>query len=173
MTSAALKELIRDIPDFPKPGIVFRDLTTLLKSRTGLSKAVSLMTQPFATEVIDLVVGIEARGFLFGVPMAIELEAGFVPARKPGKLPAETIAADYQLEYGQATIEIHRDAVAAGQRILLVDDLLATGGTMAAACQLVQQLQAEIVGISFLVELRALQGRQKLNGHRVESVVEY
>lgn len=168
-----LKALIRNIPDFPKPGIVFRDLTTLLKSRHGLAEAVKLMTGPFATEQIDLVVGIEARGFIFGVPMALEFGAGFIPVRKPGKLPAEKVEAKYELEYGEGTIEIHRDAVEAGQRVLLVDDLLATGGTMAAALDLVEELQGVVVGISFLVELEALQGRRKLNGCRIESAISY
>ena len=168
-----LKTLIRDIPDFPKPGIIFRDLTTLLKSSHGLQEAVKSMIEPFATEQIDVVVGIEARGFIFGVPLALELQAGFVPARKPGKLPTETVEAQYELEYGEATIEIHKDAIAPGQRVLLVDDLLATGGTMTAARSLVEGLQGEIVGISFLVELEALHGREKLTGCRIESAIKY
>lgn len=168
-----LKALIRDIENFPKPGIMFRDLTTLLKSPAGLREAVKAMIDPFATEEIDLVVGVEARGFIFGVPLALELDAGFVPARKPGKLPAAKVAAQYALEYGEATIEIHKDAIEPGQRVLLVDDLLATGGTMAAARRLVDELQGEIVGISFLVELEALQGREQLSGCRIESAITY
>ena len=168
-----LKTLIRDIPNFPKPGILFRDLTTLLKSSDGLREAVKAMCSPFAGDAVDAGGGIEARGFIFGVPMALEFQAGFVPARKSGKLPGETVEASYDLEYGEATIEIHKDAVEKGLKVLVVDDLLATGGTMAATLSLIDELGGDVVGVSFLVELEALHGREKLNGYRVESAICY
>lgn len=170
---ASLKELIREVPDFPKPGISFKDLTPLLQSEEGLQGAVEAMLESFSGEEIDLVIGIESRGFILGAPMAVRLGCGFVPVRKPGKLPAASIKQEYQLEYGTDAVEIHQDAVAAGQRVLIVDDLLATGGTMKATCQLVERLQAEIVGLSFLIELLFLDGREKLGDYRIEAVIQY
>ena len=168
-----LKKLIRDIPDFPKAGILYRDITTLLNDAAGLKLAVEAMVEPFAAEPIDAVLGVEARGFIFGAPMALEMQCGFVPVRKAGKLPAEVIREDYELEYGSSSIEVHRDAVDTGSRVLLVDDVLATGGTMRATCRLVEQLEVSIAAVCFLVELRSLEGRAKLDGYRVESVVQY
>lgn len=171
--SERLKGLIREIPDFPQPGISFKDLTTLLMDPVGLKEAVQAMRVPFAAEEVDLVVGIESRGFILGAPLALDLECGFVPVRKPGKLPAATLKQEYALEYGTDAVEIHQDAIAPGQRILLVDDLLATGGTMKATCQLVERLKADIVGLSFLVELLFLEGRSHLRDYRIETVIQY
>lgn len=168
-----LRHLIRAVPDFPKPGIIFRDITTLLGDAEGLSQAVKAMAGPFWETGVDAVVGIEARGFILGAPVALELECGFVPIRKEGKLPAQTVRQEYSLEYGQAVIEVHDDAVSPGQRVLLVDDVLATGGTMKAACRLMGKLGAEIVGLCFLVELLALDGRAGLREFRVESIIAY
>ena len=168
-----LKKLIRDIPDFPKAGILYRDITTLLNDAAGLKLAVEAMVEPFAAEPIDAVLGVEARGFIFGAPMALAMQCGFVPVRKAGKLPAEVIREDYELEYGSSSIEVHCDAVDTGSRVLLVDDVLATGGTMRATCRLVEQLGVSIAAVCFLVELRSLEGRAKLDGYRVESVVQY
>ena len=157
-----LCELIRDIVDFPKPGILFRDITPLLADPAGLSLAVEFLTQPFRNKHIDVVVGAESRGFIFGTAVARNLSAGFVPIRKPGKLPAAKRSLTYQLEYGTDTLEIHADAIRRGQRVLLVDDLLATGGTMKACCDLVEQLGGDIEGIAILIELADLAGREKL-----------
>ncbi len=157
-----LTQLIRDIPDWPKPGIVFKDITPLLKDPAGLAMAVELMANPFRGQNVELVVGTESRGFIFGVAVAQALSAGFVPVRKPKKLPAATIGVDYALEYGSDRLEMHRDAIAPGQRVLMVDDLLATGGTMKASCELVTKLQANIIGTSVLIELTFLQGRRQL-----------
>ena len=168
-----LKALIREVPDFPSPGISFKDITTLLKSEEGLGAAVQAMLQAFAGESIDLVVGIESRGFILGAPMAVQLGCGFVPVRKPGKLPAASLRQEYTLEYGTDAVEIHQDAIAGGQRALMVDDLLATGGTMAAACQLVEGLGGRVLGIGFLVELLFLEGRKRLDGRRIESLIQY
>ena len=170
---AGLKELIREVSDFPKPGISFKDLTPLLHNEEGLQGAVEAMLEPFSQEEIDLVVGIESRGFILGAPLAVRLGCGFVPVRKPGKLPAASFKQEYQLEYGTDAVEIHQDAIAAGQRVLIVDDLLATGGTMRAACQLVERMQADIVGLAFLIELLFLEGREKLDHYRVEAVIQY
>ena len=170
---ADLKKLIREVPDFPKPGISFKDLTPLLHNEEGLQGAVEAMLEPFSQEEIDLVVGIESRGFILGAPLAVRLGCGFVPVRKPGKLPAASFKQEYQLEYGTDAVEIHQDAIAAGQRVLIVDDLLATGGTMRAACQLVERTQADIVGLAFLIELLFLEGREKLDHYRVEAVIQY
>lgn len=164
---------IRDIPDFPKPGIVFKDITPLLGNAAALDAAVVAMAEPWRNEKIDAVVGIESRGFIFGSAVARELGVGFVPVRKPGKLPADTISVSYALEYGEDTVEIHRDALGPGQRVLVLDDVLATGGTMAAACELVAKTGAEIAGIVFLVELSFLEGRAKLDGHAIHSVLTY
>ena len=168
-----LASYIRDVHDFPKPGIVFKDITTLLKNPAALDLAIEQLTKPFRNSSVDLVAGVESRGFIFGTVLARELNAGFIPIRKPGKLPAETFSASYELEYGTDSVEIHRDAVEPGQRVLLVDDLLATGGTMAAAVKLVQAVKAEIAGIAVLIELEFLEGRKKLEGQEVFSVLKY
>jgi adenine phosphoribosyltransferase len=168
-----LRAKIREIPDFPKPGILFYDITTLLKDPTAYKASIDLMLEPYRDEKIDLVVGMESRGFIFSAPMAYLLGAGLVPVRKLGKLPAETITVEYALEYGSNTLEIHRDAISAGQRVLIVDDLLATGGTVHGTIELVERLQGEVVGLGFLVELEFLKGRDRLQGHRVESVIRY
>lgn len=168
-----LRQLIRAIPDFPKPGINFRDITTLLGDAAGLRQAITAMSEPFRDAGVEAVIGIESRGFILGAPVALELGCGFVPIRKEGKLPAETVRQEYSLEYGQAVIEVHRDAVSSGQRVLLVDDVLATGGTMVAACRLMTELEADIAGLCFLVELLGLQGRSRLGQHRIESIIAY
>ncbi len=171
---ARLKALIRDVPDFPKPGIVFRDFTPLIRDPAGLALAVELMVNPFRGKQVDLVVGAESRGFIFGMAMAQSLSAGFVPVRKPGKLPWNKASISYELEYGHDTLEIHTDAVHPGQRVLMVDDLLATGGTMHACCKLVQGMRASIVGIAVLIELEGLKGREPLRGvGPVHSVLRY
>lgn len=156
---------IRDIPDYPKPGIVFKDITPLLADPAALALAVELMANPFRGTGISAVVGAESRGFIFGTAIAQSLSAGFIPVRKPGKLPAETHAVEYELEYGSDTLEIHADAIGAGERVLLVDDLLATGGTMSAAANLVKRCGAQIAGIAVLVELGFLPGREKVSTH--------
>lgn len=168
-----LCRLIREVPDFPKPGILFRDITPLLKDPAGLSLAVEFLTQPYRDKHVDVVVGAESRGFIFGTAVARNLSAGFVPIRKPGKLPAEKRGLTYALEYGTDTLEIHADAVRPGQRVLMVDDLLATGGTMQACCQLVEQLGGDILGVAFLIELASLNGRDKLAKWDVYSVLSY
>ena len=168
-----LRKLIRDVPDFPKPGIFFRDITPLLQSPAGLSLAVEFLTQPYRDKKVDIVVGAESRGFIFGTAVARNLSAGFVPIRKPGKLPAQKLGKTYDLEYGTDTLEIHTDAVRPGQRVLMVDDLLATGGTMKACCELVEQLGGDIVGVVFLIELAGLKGIQKLTKWDVYSVLTY
>ena len=157
-----LKSKIRHVPDFPKPGIQFCDITTLLRDPAGLSDAVEGLAEPFRNQRIDLVVGIESRGFILGVPVADRLHAGFVPARKPGKLPARTLRQTYELEYGSDALEIHEDAIEPGQRVLIVDDLLATGGTASATRDLVRRTGGEVVAIAFLVELTFLNGRERL-----------
>ena len=169
----ALKKRIRHVPDFPKPGILFYDVTTLLKDREGFQMAVEAMAAPHTSAGIDVVVGIESRGFIFGSAIADRLKAGFAPVRKLGKLPAETRRASYSLEYGTDSLEIHADAATNGQRVLIVDDLLATGGTAAATVGLVRGLGAEVVGVQFLIELVALGGREKLPGESVEAVLAY
>ncbi len=157
-----LKQFIRAVPDFPKPGIVFKDFTPLLRDPAALALAVELMANPYRGKGVDLVIGAESRGFIFGIALAQALSAGFVPVRKPGKLPAKKRSMSYDLEYGSDTLEIHDDAIAPGQRVLLVDDLLATGGTMQACCQMVRAMQANIVGITVLIELVFLNGRDRL-----------
>jgi adenine phosphoribosyltransferase len=161
------------VPDFPKPGILFYDDTTLLRDPEGLHMAVDAMTAPYAGANIDVVVGIESRGFIFGSAVADRLKTGFAPVRKPGKLPSTTRRASYALEYGTDTLEIHDDAVSQGQRVLIVDDLLATGGTAAATVGLVKELGGEVVGVQFLIELVALEGRKKLAGENVGAVLRY
>jgi adenine phosphoribosyltransferase len=172
-TAEDLRAKIREIPDFPKPGILFYDITTLLKDPVSYRAAIDLMLAPYRDEKIDLVVGMESRGFIFSAPMAYQLRAGVVPVRKLGKLPAETITVEYALEYGSNTLEIHRDAIEPGQKVLIIDDLLATGGTVHGTIELVERLQGEVVGLGFLVELDFLKGRDRLQGHRVESVIRY
>ncbi len=170
---AGLKKLIREVPDFPKPGILFYDITTLLKDATGLEILLDEMTAPHHDAQPDLVVGIEARGFVFGPAMAARLRSGFIPVRKPNKLPAETVSVTYALEYGEDTLEAHKDAIQPGQRVLIVDDLLATGGTAAAACQLVEKLGGVVAGLSFAVELNFLNGRAKLPSYQIHSLLQY
>lgn len=170
---AGLKKLIREVPDFPKPGILFYDITTLLKDADGLETLLDEMTTPHQDARPDLVIGIEARGFVFGPAMAARLRSGFIPVRKPKKLPAETVSVTYALEYGEDTIEAHKDAIQPGQRVLIVDDLLATGGTAAAACQLVEKLGGVVAGLSFAVELNFLNGRSKLPDYQIHSLLQY
>lgn len=164
---------IRNVPDFPKNGIVFRDITTLLRNKEAFHHFIDLMYERYKNERIDKVVGIESRGFIGGAALAYRLGSGFVPIRKPGKLPAEKIRQEYQLEYGTDAIEIHRDAIVKGERVLLHDDLLATGGTILAACKLVEQLGGTIVGLSFLVELSFLQPRKRLSQYDIFSLISY
>jgi adenine phosphoribosyltransferase len=173
MNADHLKKLIREVPDFPKKGILFYDITTLLKDKAGFATLVDLLSEQFIGHSVDLVLGMEARGFIFAPALAYRLGAGFVPVRKAGKLPAETVKFDYALEYGTNSLEMHKDAIQKGQRVLIVDDLLATGGTAAAAAALVQKLGAEILEISFLIELAFLGGRQKLKPFPVRSLVVY
>ena len=168
-----LRELIRDVPDFPKPGVVFWDITPLLADPAGLSLAVEYLTQPFRHQRVDLVVGAESRGFIFGTAVARNLSAGFIPIRKPGRLPADTHSEPYALEYGKDAVEIHKDAMQPGDHVLMVDDLLATGGTMAACCQLVRSLGGKIVGIAVLIELAYLNGRSQLRDYPVHSILTY
>ena len=173
MSAESLRAQIREVPDFPKPGILFYDITTLINQPDGFGEAIELMTDPFRDDHVDIVVGMESRGFIFSAPMALHLNAGFVPVRKLGKLPAETITVEYELEYGTNTLEVHRDAIKPGQRVLVVDDLLATGGTTLGTIDLIEQLKGEIVGLSFLVELEFLNGRERLDGYRTHSVIGY
>jgi adenine phosphoribosyltransferase len=169
----ALKSKIRHVPDFPKAGILFYDVTTLLRDPQGLKLALDNMTRPFEGASIDLVVGIESRGFILGAAVADRLGAGFVPVRKLGKLPAETVKASYALEYGTDSLEMHRDAVQPGQRVLIVDDLLATGGTASATVDMVASVGGQIEGVAFLIELVGLNGREKLAGQKIHSVLKY
>ena len=169
----ALKDKIRGIPDFPKPGILFYDITTLLRDPAGLRQSIDAMCDPFEKGSIDLVVGIESRGFILGAPMADRLGSGFVPVRKLGKLPGTTIRESYSLEYGTDSLEVHDDAIQKGQRVLIVDDLLATGGTAKAVLSLVRRLGGDVRGLAFLVELDFLPGRQKLDGENLHVVVHY
>jgi len=173
MTPHELRAKIREIPDFPKPGILFYDITTLLKDPVAYRAAIDAMLAPYTGRAIDVVVGMESRGFIFSAPMAYQLGAGLVPVRKLGKLPAETISVEYALEYGSNTLEVHRDAIQPGMKVLIVDDLLATGGTVNGTVELVQRLKGEIVGLAFLVELGFLKGRDRLSGQAVTSVITY
>lgn len=168
-----LKERIRNVPDFPKAGILFYDITTLLQDAEGFRLAIDAVSTPFRDQRIDLVVGIESRGFIFGSAVADRIGSGFAPVRKPGKLPASTIRATYDLEYGSDSLEMHADAVRHGQRVLIVDDLLATGGTARATMDLVKKLGGHVLGLSFLIELVALNGRNKLPGEQIHSVLKY
>ncbi len=169
----AIRNAIRDVPDFPKPGILFKDITPVLQNPKLLKGAITLMAQPFEVEDIDLVLGIEARGFIFGSAIATYLHAGFVPVRKSGKLPWTTKSVSYALEYGQDTLQIHTDAIPEGARVLIVDDLLATGGTAGAVMKLVQESRGHVSGLAVMVELEFLKGRERLSPHRVHSVIQY
>jgi adenine phosphoribosyltransferase len=171
--TADLASKIRDIPDFPKPGILFKDITTLLKDGPAFKAAVDGLLERVRDKRIDVVVGMESRGLIFGAPIAYTLGVGFVPVRKLGKLPWEVVSVEYDLEYGSATLEMHKDAIKPGQRVLIVDDLLATGGTVAGTIELVRQLQGEIVGLAFLIELKFLKGRDRLQGHEIITLIEY
>ena len=173
MTEQQLIGTIRTVPDFPRKGIMFRDITTLLKDRNAFRSAVDRLYDHYKNRHIDLIVSVESRGFILGAPLAYNLNAGFVPIRKPGKLPAPTVKQEYALEYGTDTIEMHSDAIKKGDRVLLHDDLLATGGTIRAAADLVQRLGGEIVGLSFLIELSFLHGRERLKEFEVHSVLRY
>ncbi len=166
-----LADFIRDIPDFPRKGIIFKDITPLLLDPVALDEAIIRLAEPYRDAGIEIVVGVESRGFIFGPAVARELGAGFVPIRKPGKLPHKTVGREYALEYGTDAIEMHADAVVDGTRILMLDDLLATGGTMAAACEMVEDLGGDIVGIAFLIELCFLNGRDKLTDHKIQSLI--
>ena len=168
-----LRQLIREVPDFPKPGILFYDITTLLKDPAGLRGTIDALTGMYGGAGIDIVIGIEARGFIFAPAVAYAIGAGFVPVRKPKKLPAETIKFSYDLEYGSDTLEIHKDAITPGARVLIVDDLLATGGTAKAVTSLVEQLGGTVAGVCFVVELTFLGGRDKLSGYDVQSLLKY
>lgn len=168
-----VEKYIRSIPDFPEPGIIFRDITTVTQEAEGLQLAVSGMEEKIKDLDFDIIVGLDARGFIFGTPIAYDMKKAFVPVRKKGKLPCETISETYELEYGSSEIEIHTDAIKPGQKVVMVDDLIATGGTMAAAIRLVERLGGEVVGCVFLTELAGLEGRKNLEGYRVESVVVY
>ncbi len=168
-----LKTLIREVPDFPKPGILFYDITTLLKDANGLKSTIDAFSTHYQSLGVDVVLGIEARGFIFAPALAYALGAGFVPVRKPKKLPSETAKISYDLEYGSDTLEIHKDAIAPGSRVLIVDDLLATGGTAGAVTKLVEQLGGTVAGVGFLVELTFLSGRDKLAGYDIFSLLKY
>jgi adenine phosphoribosyltransferase len=168
-----LKALIRDIPDFPKPGIMFRDITTLLSDAAGLRYTVDLMAEKCASFQPDYVIGMESRGFIFGPPLAYQLQAGFVPVRKSGKLPAEVHTVSYELEYGVDSLEMHQDALRSGSRVLIVDDLIATGGTAAATAELVEKTGSEVIGFGFVIELAGLEGRKRLPDVPVVTLVEY
>ena len=169
----ALRQLIRDIPDFPKPGVLFKDITPLLADARGLAFAVELMAQPFRGEHVDMVVGAESRGFIFGTAVAKALSVGFVPVRKPGKLPSRVHRHEYALEYGTDALEIHADALQPGARVVIVDDLLATGGTLAASTKLVRGLKANVLGVVVMIELVELAGRNQLPGENVYSILQY
>jgi adenine phosphoribosyltransferase len=173
MNADQLKYLIREVPDFPKKGILFYDITTLLKDKTGFATLIDKFSEHYISQDVDLVLGMEARGFIFAPALAYRLNAGFVPVRKPGKLPAETVKYAYALEYGTNSLEIHKDAIQKGQRVLIVDDLLATGGTAEATAKLAASLGAEIAGLGFVVELEFLKGRDKLKEYEVMSLLRY
>ena len=168
-----LEEYVRSIPDFPEPGIIFRDITTILQDPDGLHLAIQSMQDKLKDTEFDVVVGTESKGFIFGVPIAYNLHKAFVPVRKKGKLPCETVSMEYDLEYGSAVIEMHKDSIKPGQKVVLVDDLVATGGTIEAAIKLVEELGGEVVKVVFLMELAGLKGRERLKGYEVESVLCY
>ncbi len=173
MKKGELKDCIRDIPDFPKKGIIFKDITTLLSNKDALKKSIDLLASKFKKANIEQVVAVESRGFIFGAALAYKLKAGFIPVRKKGKLPYKTKSVTYELEYGTDTLEIHEDAVKPGARVLVVDDLLATGGTIKAVTELLKGQQANIIGIVFLVELRFLKGKEKLDDFPIYSIIKY
>ncbi len=173
MKKSDLKKHIRDVPDFPKEGIIFKDITTLLKDKDAFKKSIDLLAKKFSKKNIDMVVGVEARGFIFGAALAYKLKAGFVPIRKKGKLPSKTKSVTYDLEYGTDVLEMHEDALSEKSRVLIVDDLLATGGTIQASIELVKSQNATIAGVAFLVELRFLKGKNKLKDLPVYSVIKY
>lgn len=168
-----LKKYIRDIPDFPKKGIIFKDITTLLKDKKALSATINALAKQYAKTKVDYVVAVESRGFIFGTALACEMGVGFIPVRKKGKLPAKTRAVTYELEYGTDTLEIHEDALKKGDKVVIIDDLLATGGTVSAVAKLVDGMGAKIAGIGFVVELSFLRGRDKLQGYPVFSIIQY
>jgi adenine phosphoribosyltransferase len=168
-----LKQHIRHVPDFPKAGILFYDITTLLRNAEGFAMTVDMLASPFVGKAIDVVVGIESRGFILGAAVAERIKAGFIPIRKPGKLPSKTLKESYALEYGTDALEVHEDAVEKGQRVLIVDDVLATGGTASAAAQLVRKMGGDLHGLAFLIELQFLNGKSKLTGEKVFSVLQY
>ena len=168
-----IEEYVRSIPDFPEPGIIFRDVTSILQDADGLKLSIDLIQEKLEGLDFDVVAGTESRGFIFGVPVAYNLHKPFVPVRKKGKLPCETVSKEYELEYGTATIEMHKDSIQPGQKVVLIDDLIATGGTIEAAAKLVEELGGEVVKIVFLMELAGLKGREKLAGYDVESVICY
>jgi len=172
-TTSDLASKIRDVPDFPKPGILFKDITTLLKDGASFRAAVDGLLDKIGKRDIDCVVGMESRGFIFAAPIAYKLGVGFVPVRKLGKLPADVVSVEYDLEYGSATLEMHTDAMKAGAKVLIVDDLLATGGTVAGTIELVKQLKGQVVACAFLIELAALKGREKLGGYEVVTLIRY
>src|SRR3989344_5564718 len=173
MDNTGLKDMIRTIPDFPKKGIMFRDITTILQNKEGFAYVIDKFYERYKNKDIDVVVGIESRGFIFGAALAYKLGCSFVPVRKEGKLPHHTMREEYALEYGNAAVEMHKDSIARGQRVLIVDDLIATGGTCAAAISLVKKLGGEIVECAFVVELKGLKGREKLKGYRAFSLVKF
>ena len=168
-----LGKKIRDVPDFPKPGILFKDITTLLKEGLAFTAAIDGLLSRIGTRQVDVVIGMESRGFIFAAPIAYKLGVGFVPVRKLGKLPSDVVSVEYDLEYGSATLEMHKDAFAPGARVLIVDDLLATGGTVAGTIELVKQLRGEIVACAFLIELSALKGRDKLHGYEIVTLISF
>ncbi|MBN2400833.1 MAG: adenine phosphoribosyltransferase [Spirochaetes bacterium] len=168
-----LKKIIRDVQDFPKKGIIFKDITTLLKEPSAFESSIKLLLKECEKHSVDKVLGIESRGFIFGAPIANKLNAGFIPVRKPGKLPAETISETYELEYGTDSIEIHKDAINPGDKVVIIDDLLATGGTAQAACNLVDKCGGEPVLVAFLIELKFLNGRAKLKGRNVFTLIDF
>lgn len=168
-----LKDYVRSIPDFPEPGIIFRDVTTILQDADGLHLAVELLVKELEGIDYDVIVGPESRGFIFGVPVAYAQQKSFVPVRKAGKLPCETLAAEYELEYGSATIEIHKDAIKPDQKIVIVDDLLATGGTVKTVVRMVEELGGQVVKLCFVMELSGLRGRERLNGYEIGSIIKY
>lgn len=173
MTDLLAEKLIRDIPDFPKPGILFKDITPVLGDFAAFNQVIDLFVEWASTRKPDVIVGVESRGFVFGAPVALKMGVGFVPVRKLGKLPHETIQEEYALEYGTAVVEVHRDAILPGQRVLIVDDLLATGGTAVASAKLVEALGATVIGFTFLIELGFLSGRDKLTAYDVQALVNY
>ena len=172
-TTTDLASRIRDVPDFPKPGILFKDITTLLKDGPAFRAAIDALLAKVKGKQVDVVVGMESRGLIFGAPIAYALGVGFFPVRKLGKLPSEVVSVEYDLEYGSATLEMHKDAIRPGQKVLIVDDLLATGGTVAGTIELVKQLKGEIVALAFLIELKFLKGRERLEGYEIATLIEF